>query len=502
MANEPIYDVASFDCKNKLCSAQTALETRLLPMGGVSISKVLSYSADSFVSVSDVFTGEVRVSGRVTFKVLFLDAEGSIRAMETNVEFTDKVICDASTGGKPEILSRILDIDIINVAEGELRLAAVVEMDLYDNMSNRVKFLLSGGEEVYTREEKMDYTKLVARVNDMFILSDEIKVEGDKILLIESALITLSSNAGIDNIVTDGEIVTNIVTEAGGEVYNYRVVTPFSNESAADGARGGCYSEANAKLRAAKAALVLDEVSGAVNIEFEIEISGFVYCEDTVTPVSDAFSIVNELSLTTAEFPIIKNRQQKTVFEKVEGSVTLDNDMPAADRILACCGSKLNIANSYISDGKLVIEGTVNSAVIYYSNETGTKNSVDVELPFSITTAESMSGAVIAAHGEVCEISAKIRRGNEIDIKTDIAVNVCTVETNTARLVTDLVIGEPVEIPSAAISLHIARQKESLWDVAKALRTTPELILLQNPDLELPLKGGERVIVYRHLKKG
>ena len=57
------------------------------------------------------------------------------------------------------------------------------------------------------------------------------------------------------------------------------------------------------------------------------------------------------------------------------------------------------------------------------------------------------------------------------------------------------------ELPSSAISIHIAKSGETLWDVAKALGSTPELVMLQNPDITLPLSGGERVIVYRHLTK-
>lgn len=501
MANEPIYDVASFDCKNKLCSAQTALETRLLPMGGVSISKVLSYSAESFVTVTDVFTGEVRVSGRVTFKVLFLDGNGNVRAMDTTAEFTDKITDDAITGTRPEVLSRILDIDIISLGTDEIKLAVIIEMDLFDNTSTRVKFLQYGGENVYTQEERITYSKLVSRVRDTFAISDEIKVEGDKILLIEPTLITLKANAAMDNVLVEGEVITNIITEKEGELFFYRAVTPFSNECAAEECRNGYHAEATAQLKNVKAALMMDEQSAAATLEYEIEVNGFVFTEDTINPITDAFSITNELSLTIAEFPITVNKQQKTIFEKVEGSVTLDNDMPIADKIIACCGNKLTIANSYIADDRLVLEGTVKTAIIYFSAETGTKNSVDAELPFSITTMENLGGKVIAAFGEVCEIIAKIRRGNEIDIKAEIAVTVLTVDTFQAKMVTDLTIGQPIEIPSAAISLHITRPKETLWDVAKALKTTPEMILLQNPDLELPFKGGERVIIYRQLTR-
>lgn len=506
MANEPIYDVASPDHKNKLCSAQTAVEARLLPMGGVSISKVLSYSANCFVAVSDIFTGEARVAGRVSFKVLFLDESGAARTMETNVEFTDKIAHD-NIAGRPEILSRVMDTDIISLSGDEIKLAAIIEMDLFDNISTRLKFLRSGGEDVFIREEKLEFSRLVNKVADVFALSNEIQVAGDKLLLVESALILHSANAGADNISSDGEIVTRIITGGNGEINSYRLVTPFSHETSAEGARGGCNVQATARLKNVKAVLNVDETpesessaNNMLSLEFEAELTGFIYCDEAAAIVSDAFSIQNELSLTTSEVTLGKNRPQKTFLDKVEGSVTLESDMPIADKILAVAGAGMSIANSYIADGRMVIEGTVNAAVIYFSAETGTKNSVDVELPFSLNASEN-DGMITAAYGEVYEITARIRRGNEIDIKAEVAVTVNSLDSVKVRMVTELSVGETVTIPSAAISLHIARTGEALWDVAKALKTTPELILLQNPELQLPLKGGERIIIYRRLKK-
>jgi len=64
-------------------------------------------------------------------------------------------------------------------------------------------------------------------------------------------------------------------------------------------------------------------------------------------------------------------------------------------------------------------------------------------------------------------------------------------------VLTGLELGEERILPTSAFSVHIAKNGESLWDVAKALGLTPELVLVQNPGLSLPLNGGERVMAYR-----
>ena len=52
---------------------------------------------------------------------------------------------------------------------------------------------------------------------------------------------------------------------------------------------------------------------------------------------------------------------------------------------------------------------------------------------------------------------------------------------------------------TAAVSVHIAIAGEGLWDIAKKTGCSPEEIMADNPALELPLKGGERILVYRNI---
>ena len=44
--------------------------------------------------------------------------------------------------------------------------------------------------------------------------------------------------------------------------------------------------------------------------------------------------------------------------------------------------------------------------------------------------------------------------------------------------------------------IYIVKDNETLWDVAKELGTSVDEIMAQNPDLELPLKAGDRVYIY------
>lgn len=506
MAFEPVYEIAKLDSMRKLCSGQAVVEARLIPQPGAAITRVLSTSCSCSVAVTEVFAGEARYNGRVNFKVLYVDEGGSNHSMDYNADFTDKITDEKiSAGVKVKISGRILDTDIVSVSEGEIKLAAVVESELMLAASDEVKYLSGGGENIYTNDDRIDYCRLAAEANDNFIVTDNVAdVKVVKILLAEAKAVTLKRTAGADSVTLEGIAVCDLCCETSdGLIASYRTETPFTQEAAAIGARADNVVVGDVKLNSFNATFETDGETSNIAVEYNLNLSACVYAEEVINPIVDAFSVTNEILSTGESVTVYRNRLCTTVSDRVEGSVTLDVNMPIVDNIMAATAAKVNISNAYADGGKLTLEGVVSAGIVYYCAEANSKNSVAVELPFSITTPANVSGGdAVTAGGEVTNVAVKIRRGNEIDIKADICISVSAVTADTRYIITELQLGEERELPSGAVSIHIAKAKETLWDVAKAMGTTPELVLLQNPNLTLPLSGGERIIAYRHLARG
>ena len=56
--------------------------------------------------------------------------------------------------------------------------------------------------------------------------------------------------------------------------------------------------------------------------------------------------------------------------------------------------------------------------------------------------------------------------------------------------------GEKVR-PESAISVYIPAAGDGLWETAKRLSEAPENIEKSNPELNFPLTGKERILIYR-----
>lgn len=505
MEIQPVIEEVSLSEFRKLAVSQAVVQARLLPQPGVSIVKILSISADAKIASTEVFTGEARYGGSVDFKVLFLGEDGRNHSLNCVAEFSDKMENPAVNASlSPWVNASVLDTEVVNLKNDEIKLASVVEISLCAVLDKEVKFISNGGEGVYTHIDKVEYAKFIT--SGKAVISQQNRAENLKfsqILQVDSSVILKEAKAGRDLIEISGEVVSYITGETDdGLIAQTKIETPFIEEIGANEARSGD----SVKVSLTVSAQVNEEENEAnknLTLEYALDVKYAVFTETSVTVVTDAFSPTHDLIPTYENATVFRLCSGVGVSERVDGSVTLQNDMPVVDSILATTALKNTVTNAVSGDGEALVEGVVSGNIIYYSAESDSKNSVAVELPYSIKVEVDglKESDEIFVCGKAQSLNTKIRRGNEIDIKAEIALFVQPYSSQEKRFMTGLEVGEERQLPTCAFSVRIAKANETLWEVAKALGTTPELIMAQNPSLTLPLSGGERVIVYRHLGK-
>ena len=66
-----------------------------------------------------------------------------------------------------------------------------------------------------------------------------------------------------------------------------------------------------------------------------------------------------------------------------------------------------------------------------------------------------------------------------------------------AEIISAAEAGAEKAIQAAAISVYIPLAGEGLWELAKRLNVCPEKLVETNSELQFPLTGKERIVVYR-----
>lgn len=457
-----------------------------------SIIRILSATATCAVAPSEVFAGEVRYSGIVNFKCIAL-IEGGCVAINGSSEFSDRITVDGNVAGA-QLACRVADINVEAVTDGEVRIAAVVDVTAYGNVSAVAENVSACDEDVCVKRQPLDYSVLKCCKNDSVTITDSAEVKASEVVSYTASVAVEKAYASVDSINVEGRIICFVVLgTAEGLLTTVRLATPFVKEIPAAGVVEGDTVTYKTCLASTSCEFESGEPS-KVNFEYAVIIDACAYHTERAELICDAFCTANKLILTSGEAVVKKNCPAVFLDEVAEGNVTLDGDRAAADTVLASPIKSVDVARVAASD-KLTVEGVVAGDIIYHNAEKNEIHSVPFELPFAFDFANDIKGEC-EVFPVVTDISIKVRRESIFDVKVSLSFAVTPIESKTVVCLTKLERGEANGI-SGGVRVHIARAGEDVWDAAKCMGVRPEE-LAESPET---FSGGERILVYKQLKR-
>jgi hypothetical protein len=142
-------------------------------------------------------------------------------------------------------------------------------------------------------------------------------------------------------------------------------------------------------------------------------------------------------------------------------------------------------------------EGVITADVLL-CNTDGAHRSAELSLPFLFPV--DAQEEIAEADCLVCGLNVRRKKGGEVEAEATLKLSVKTYKTVEWSYISEVKIGEEIQEEKGGFTVFIPRAGEGLWELAKRLRCTPENIQKSNPELQFPLKEGERIFVYRQIK--
>ena len=507
MASELIFEEITAEYFKNITPNQIAIEAKLQPLTDVKIAKILTISCEAEILSHEALAGEARYNGRANFKVLFLDNEGATNSMDYNADFSDKIADDCIMPSSELMLeAHVLDTETVSVTQTELKISAAIEICCKVLISERLNLLKEGADDIYTQTEEIEYDIISTKSAETFLVAEEFEPKDNivNILLCEANHITKDVSAGLDCVIISGMIDLNVIYSAeNGLIKNENFITEYTQEINAPGARIDDKVIYSIKINSFTVTLTDDLAtqSKTIKCDFKMGADCRAIGKAKAAAVVDAFSVSKEIKIIGESIDIKQFEGVKVIDESIEGAADLGEELPAVDKIVCLTSSKAQVANIYNEGDKLTIEGVLHTGIIYWNNEYETRNSVSVELPYSLTVKCDLPQGELDFDGKACilKVWAQPRKRGEIELKADVKFCINVYKKKIGYYIKDIQIGELKIAKDSAIAVYITRQGEKLWDVAKALHTTPEIILKNNPNLKEPLPAGERILIYRQI---
>ncbi|MDD3411151.1 MAG: DUF3794 domain-containing protein [Eubacteriales bacterium] len=492
-----------------MAATQAVVEGEVALPGGLrEETRVLSAEAMAVPQSQETGADRVEMGGKVIFHVLYTQGDPTlISALEASAEFTHSMDVPGATQHMTAQCSAMVEHVEAAAQSGRLRLKAILRV------SGRV--LTSEPLSVVTGIQDMEGLMVKtcalgscqavaagaqdALIRDEFELAEVLQVRDT---LYATAVATVSEVMGGEERATVSGSVLLEVLHRSGMPARPLVITrhslPFEETVALSGERGDAL-QCDAIV---KDVAVLSQDAGengerVLRAEVLLGLTARATRTREAVALLDAYTTRGDaLSPVTQEVSRALEYRQLHTAESGKLTLLLEGEQPPARTPIKAFLRPI-LTNAERQSGKLALEGMMETTLLYMTDESDVPISYSTEEPFRMTFAcdvcDADSLTLVPTNIDVAGVTS-----DRVEVKYILHVFAYDVLLGAQRLVSD-VQREPAEPVSAGVTLYFAQPDETLWDIAKRYRVSPDGLKRMNPNLEGegPFEAGQSVILWR-----
>lgn len=488
--------------KTKLSAGDFSVECNVSV--GSEIGKILSVGIKATDENYETLNGVLNYSGNIDLKLVYLTPDGEINSSCHTCNFSSKFENEEITTGTEAVINvGIIDYSIESISGDSLRIIVNLSQTAVISQEKDVDSVLCNDDDVCSCDEEIDIVKLLASKKETFYVESETTVKDNikKLLCSESQVILKEVESGVNFVSIQGEVVTKILYLTDEDKFeSFYLNDSFKEEIEVEGTVKESLSEVYLKIRENDLSTQIEnDQQGQQKIFVKVPILAcvYVYQNESVSVVKDLYSTKNEINIVTESFQNSVVCPSLCLEEKIEGSLTLDEDSPRVDKVLFYCGNTVNLTNLYIEDEKIFVEGIAKTNVVYLNDETNSLNSVQVDVPFSFndkldcTDCENLIDNAI-----VTDVDVVVKKGRDLYYDAKVKVNINCSKNNVSAVISQASVNEILPERDYAMEVVFAQKEQTAWDIAKTAHVPVEQIVAQNPELVFPLEEDANVILY------
>ncbi len=441
------------------------------------------------LSSCEAASGRVTYGGRLVCTLVYADENGKLCRIQKGAEFSHFADDDRLAPAQNTLCTLTCERAQVKRDGSSYVVAVVIGASISVFASSQRNTLSQADGAVCLRENAKLYSAVTFSGESE--VEDDFDCNAEDVLIPAAEAIVTDCNCRAGAIEINGEIYLSLLAVRDGKPVCLDRIIPFKSEIACEEALLSRKAVCRAEIKEISVNARVNEEKGKCGVDLvaQMGFAGMYYEEEEVSVITDAFSCENSLQLTFAEESCNPCTEIKVYTEKVSGLCATKAKLDYSCAFLAAALPKVEFARS--SDG---IEGSVSATLLYESN--GEMHSTEVNLPFAVTLTglnKYCEDVTVA----VCGVNIRQRAEGECEAEAVLKISAADCEQSSVRYLSDAVDGEPLKTNDCALSVYIPASGDGLWETAKKLLQSPEQIQSTNPDLNFPLSGKERILIYR-----
>lgn len=500
MPFEPIFQDVNVTQKKNNVKDHVKVECKT-DVASDGVSKILNVTARSCVTRSQVVDKEIYYEGRVTFFICYQTLDGDVEKCECGSEFKGSIKNADLFDCKAVVFSSVEKTET-DVSGVKLGVTGYLFLDAYLTECKKIS-ALTGGKELITSAKEIEVLKGYGMRESVYPIADEFEVpfKIQDVLSQRADAVITAVQCGVGSIIVDGEVKVSAIllqSKEKKDIIRENKIIPFRAEIECEDAMPSMCATAFVKEKSFKTDIAVDEERdiSLITVSLSLALSGEAYSSENLSVVVDAFSLSENLELEKEDCSFVKPCDVRSQGKDVTVVAGIDS-LPVGTSLISCIGESAEIINVSCDKGQLNVTGALN-ATVFFKDADGKVFSRKVEAPFDAQLdCACESDCEYTVRACASNSNVKLISDSEVEIRANIFFTVYPLEKCYMQIVKGVKsLGEKQQ-PTHAISVYIPREGEELWSLSKRLNVCPEDLINTNQDLQFPLSGKERIVVYR-----
>lgn len=471
----------------------------------VNIKTILNTHAYLYEEKIECGKGKAVISAKLGVKVLYIDTDGISNTLTDSISVSETISNPAITADSfINILNSNVVTEIIST-DGVLKIACetTIQPVLYINIPLNISILEN--ETLISKKDTVETNQISCFVNSMFKHTSTFETSSNisKVLCVDSYFSPTQATAKSNSIYVEGKLHCCLVYESNENDETKRkelqdtfnVATEIQDISVSE----QDLLDLQFSIDKSKENISTDfeDNNSIVTISNEIKFCGVAIKKLPIEIVDDIFCTEHELNLSQQEREFTSICNTKTISDNVYGEVVLTDKENAIDEVISNLHITPEITNAYIKNDNLVFEGIISSHLCFV-DETKQCNHKHLEIPFILNTKIELEHTEdINYQIYVCDCKIKVKRGTIIEVDYSIQIVLNCYTKHRKSIIDSVALGSKLNLKEYDYQIYLSHSGETMWELCKRIKISPEKLAETNKDLPLVMTGNEKVVIKR-----
>ncbi|MBO7149860.1 MAG: hypothetical protein J6V71_03090 [Clostridia bacterium] len=498
---EPVFEKINLTKRIPQIQDQIKIECKTNVTVG-EVQNVICISPFATVEKGEASAGKVKYSGKALFYICYVDASGEIKKCECGYEIKGELLDPNLLEDSKVSLSINAQKVEKDLSSSYLEVKAILEITAKIEQ-NQTKGALIGGDKIFADECEITSVSGLGLCYGTYPMEEEFELNFpvQEVLFHKAEGVITAVQSGMGCIIVDGQVLLSLVLLQKNDkrdIIKENKILPFRMEIECEDAMPNMQAVAFVSEKSANTQVEVDFENGTslVRANVTLQFEGQAYVNTTQAIALDAFCTENEIDI------VKEDCEQYSLLEARSYSFNVNTragteEIPLGAVIASVCAENVYISQTASNEKGLEITG-VYSATVYLKDSDGKLFSRQLVAPFEKRIdGEFNQCTEFEIKARAFSGKAKILSATEMELDGQVYLTVYPLEKCKVRFINDLkILGEKQENP-CAISVYLGLAGEECYSLAKRLNVCPTTLIETNKDLQFPLSGTERIVVYR-----